>query len=52
MTATGANGAAVTATPYAVVPVTGVGLGGQSGPMLDVGGGLAPVPLSAVQQVF
>ena len=52
VTATGANGAAVAATPYAVVPVTAVGLGGQSGPMLDVGGGLAPVPLSAVQQVF
>ncbi len=52
VTAVGANGAAVKATPYAVVPVTGVGLGGQSGPMLDIGGGLAPVPLSAVQQVF
>jgi flagellar basal-body rod modification protein FlgD len=50
--AVGANGAVVSATPYAVVPVTGVGLGGQSGPVLDVGGGLAPVPLSAVQQVF
>jgi flagellar basal-body rod modification protein FlgD len=52
LSAVGANGAAVAATPYAVVPVTGVGLGGQSGPTLDVGGGLAPVPLSAVQQVF
>ena len=52
VTAAGANGAAVSATPYAVVPVTSVGLGGQSGPVLDVGGGLAPVPLSAVQQVF
>ncbi|HEY2540333.1 MAG TPA: FlgD immunoglobulin-like domain containing protein [Stellaceae bacterium] len=52
VSAVGASGAAVAATPYAVVPVTGVGLGGQSGPMLDVGGGLAPVPLSAVQQVF
>lgn len=52
VTAVGANGAAVAATPYAVVPVTAVGLGGQSGPTLDVGGGLAPVPLSAVQQVF
>jgi flagellar basal-body rod modification protein FlgD len=50
--AVGASGAAVAATPYAVVPVTGVGLVGQSGPTLDVGGGLAPVPLSAVQQVF
>lgn len=52
VTAAGANGAAVSATPYAVVPVTSVALGGQSGPVLDVGGGLAPVPLSAVQQVF
>lgn len=50
--AVGGNGAAVPAIPYAVAPVTGVGLGGQSGPTLDLGGGLAPVPLSAVQQVF
>lgn len=41
-----------TATPYAVVPVTSVVMGGQSGPTLDLGGGLAPVALSAVQQVF
>jgi hypothetical protein len=34
------------------VPVTSVVLGGQSGPMLDLGGGLAPVALSAVQEVF
>jgi flagellar basal-body rod modification protein FlgD len=52
LSATAANGSAVAATPYAVAPVTGVGLGGQSGPMLDLGGGLAPVPLSAVQQAF
>jgi len=52
LSAVAANGSAVKATPYAVVPVTGVGLGGQSGPTLDVGGGLSPVPLSAVQQVF
>jgi len=45
-------GATVTATPYAVVPVTSVVLGGQNGPMLDLGGGLAPVPLSSVQEVF
>ena len=44
--------AAVTATPYAVAPVTSVVLGGQAGPTLDLGGGLAPVALSAVQQVF
>jgi len=47
-----AGGGTVTATPYAVVPVTSVVLGGQSGPMLDLGGGLAPVALSAVQEVF
>jgi hypothetical protein len=52
LSATAANGSAVAATPYAVAPVTGVGLGGQSGPILDLGGGLAPVPLSAVQQAF
>jgi flagellar basal-body rod modification protein FlgD len=50
--ATGANGATVSATPYAVAPVTGVALGGQNGPMLDLGGGLAPVAVGAVQQVF
>jgi flagellar basal-body rod modification protein FlgD len=50
--ASGTTGAKVTATPYAVVPVTSVVLGGQSGPTLDLGGGLSPVPLSAVQQVF
>jgi flagellar basal-body rod modification protein FlgD len=42
----------VTVTPYAVVPVTSVGLGGTSGTMLDLGGGMAPVALSAVQEVF
>lgn len=41
-----------TATPYSVVPVTSVVMGGTSGPMLDLGGGLAPVALSAVQEVF
>ncbi|MFZ2008270.1 MAG: flagellar hook capping FlgD N-terminal domain-containing protein [Stellaceae bacterium] len=42
----------VTATPYAVVPVTSVVMGGTNGPMLDLGGGLAPVALSSVQEVF
>jgi flagellar basal-body rod modification protein FlgD len=51
--ATPASGTgAVSVTPYAVVPVTSVVLGGQSGPMLDLGGGLSPVALSAVQEVF
>lgn len=52
VSAAGANGAAVAALPYAVVPVTAVALGGQNGPTLDLGGGLAPVALSAVQQVL
>jgi flagellar basal-body rod modification protein FlgD len=52
VSATGANGSGVSATPYAVAPVTGVALGGQNGPMLDLGGGLAPVAVSAVEQVF
>lgn len=46
------SAATVTATPYAVVPVTSVVLGGQNGTMLDLGGGLAPVALNAVQEVF
>jgi flagellar basal-body rod modification protein FlgD len=46
------SGTTVTATPYAVVPVTSVAIGGQNGPMLDLGGGLAPVALSAVQEVY
>jgi flagellar basal-body rod modification protein FlgD len=50
--AVGATGGSVTATPYAVAPITAVTFGGQSGPMLELGGGLAPVALSAVQQVF
>jgi flagellar basal-body rod modification protein FlgD len=41
-----------TATPYAVVPVTSVVMGGTNGPTLDLGGGMAPVALSAVQEVF
>jgi flagellar basal-body rod modification protein FlgD len=46
------SGATVTPTTYAVVPVTSVVLGGQSGPMLNLGGGLAPVSLTSVQEVF
>jgi flagellar basal-body rod modification protein FlgD len=42
----------VTATSYAVVPVTSVVLGGANGTTLNVGGGIAPVALSAVQQVY
>jgi flagellar basal-body rod modification protein FlgD len=52
LSATGTSGAAVAATPYTVVPVTAVTLGGQNGPLLELGGGAAPVALSAVQQIF
>lgn len=53
ISATSASSAnTVTATPYAVVPVTSVVMGGTNGPTLDLGGGLAPVALSSVQQVF
>lgn len=52
VSAVSSAGAAVAATPYSVVPVTGVALGGTNGTMLDLGGGFAPVALSAVQQVF
>lgn len=44
--------AAVTATSYSVVPVTGVTVGGSNGPSIDLGAGLAPVSLSGIQQVF
>lgn len=50
ITAKGA--AAVQATTFAVVPVTAVTLGGTNGTTLDLGNGIAPVALSAVQQVF
>jgi flagellar basal-body rod modification protein FlgD len=52
VSATSASGSSVAALPYAVVPVTAVALSSQNGPMLDLGGGLAPVAVSAVQQVF
>ncbi len=50
--ALGSKGNTVTATPYAVVPVTGVTLSGQSGPSVSLGGGLAPVTLNQIYQIF
>lgn len=47
-----AGTASVSATSYSVVPVTAVVLNGTGGPTLDLGYGVAPVALSAVQQVF
>ncbi|HTZ37436.1 MAG TPA: flagellar hook capping FlgD N-terminal domain-containing protein [Stellaceae bacterium] len=46
------SGTTVTPTAYSVVPVNSVALGGSSGPTLTLGGGLAPVALTSVQQVF
>ncbi|MBV9826700.1 MAG: flagellar hook capping protein [Alphaproteobacteria bacterium] len=51
--ATAAKGvSSVTATTFAVAPVTAVVLGGQSGPQLELGGGLSPAALSSVQELF
>jgi flagellar basal-body rod modification protein FlgD len=51
-TTAASNANPVTATPYAVVPVTSVVMGGTNGTTLDLGGGMAPVALSAVQEVY
>jgi flagellar basal-body rod modification protein FlgD len=50
--AVGAAGTTVTVTPYAVAPVTSVNLGGSNGPTIDLGGGLSPVGISGIYQVF
>ncbi|HEY5208126.1 MAG TPA: FlgD immunoglobulin-like domain containing protein [Stellaceae bacterium] len=52
VSATGPKAAVVTTTSYTVAPVTGVNVGGNNGPTIDLGAGLAPVPLSTIQQVF
>lgn len=52
VSATGTNGSVVTSTAYSVVPVTGVSVGGTNGPTVDLGGGVAPVALSGIEQVF
>ena len=50
--AVGAANTTITATPFALVPVTGVSLGGSAGPMVDLGGGLSPVGLGNIYQIF
>jgi flagellar basal-body rod modification protein FlgD len=50
--AVGAGGSVVTVTPYAVAPVTSVNLGGTNGPTVDLGGGLSPVGIAGIYQVF
>jgi flagellar basal-body rod modification protein FlgD len=52
VSATGAANSVVTTTSYSVVPVTGVNVGGTDGPTVDLGGGMAPVGLSGIQQLF
>jgi flagellar basal-body rod modification protein FlgD len=50
--ATGAQGASVTAKAYTIAPVTAVSFNGQSGATVELGNGIAPTALSAIQQVF
>lgn len=52
LAAVDASGKSMAATAYSVAPVTSVALNGASGPLLELGGGLGSVALSAVQQVF
>ena len=50
--ATGVQGASVTATPYAMAPVTSVSFGGTNGPMLALGNGLQTPPRSALSNKY
>ncbi len=52
VSALGTTGSAITATPYTVVPVAGVTLGGQSGPTVNLAYGLGSVPLSQIYQIY
>ena len=52
LTATPAAGGTTRATPFSVAPVLSVVLNAQTGPILNLAGGLASVPLSAVQEVL
>jgi flagellar basal-body rod modification protein FlgD len=46
------KGNAITATPYTVVPVAGVTLGGQNGPTINLADGLGSVTLNQVYQIY
>jgi len=46
------KGNAITVTPYAVVPVAGVTLGGQNGPTVTLAGGLGSVTLNQIYQIY
>lgn len=46
------KGNAITTTPYAVVPVAGVTLGGQNGPIVSLAGGLGSVTLNQIAQIY
>ncbi len=52
VSATGAQGASVKATPFTIAPVTAVSFNGSNGAMVELGNGKSPIALSAVQQVF
>jgi len=46
------KGNAITATPFAVVPVAGVTLGGQNGPIIGLADGLGSVTLNQIYQIY
>ena len=46
------RGNAIAATPYAVVPVAGVTVGGQNGPTVSLAGGLGTVTLNQIYQIY
>ncbi|MGH7013561.1 MAG: flagellar hook assembly protein FlgD [Stellaceae bacterium] len=52
VSALGTKGNAITATPYTVVPVAGVTLGGQSGPTVNLAYGLGSVTLNQIYQIY
>ncbi|MGH6976815.1 MAG: flagellar hook assembly protein FlgD, partial [Stellaceae bacterium] len=46
------KGNAITTTPFAVVPVAGVTLNGQNGPIVSLAGGLGSVTLNQIYQIY
>lgn len=46
------KGNAITVAPYAVVPVAGVTLNGQNGPIVSLAGGLGSVTLNQIYQIY
>ncbi|HVA35097.1 MAG TPA: FlgD immunoglobulin-like domain containing protein [Stellaceae bacterium] len=46
------KGNAITATPFAVLPVAGVTLSGQNGPTVTLAGGLGSVTLNQIYEIY